>query len=214
MSAAPRQPIRLKDYKVPPYLIPNTKLRFELGEESTEVQSILTLQRNPLAKEEDRLLRLHGEGIELLELKLNGALLREADYQKDKEFLTFKNFPDEGELSIRTRIRPQDNTTLEGLYKSNELFCTQCEAEGFRHITFFLDRPDVLSRYTTTIVGDKQTYPTLLSNGNLSTQEACQMGATMSLGKIHFQNQVTYSPLLQEIWNVWKTPSRHFQANR
>ncbi|MGB1834919.1 MAG: aminopeptidase N, partial [bacterium] len=166
MSAATRQPIRLKDYKVPPYLIPNTKLRFELGEESTEVQSILTLQRNPLAKEEDRLLRLHGEGIELLELKLNGAVLREADYQKDEEFLTIKNFPDEGELSIRTRIKPQDNTTLEGLYKSNELFCTQCEAEGFRHITYFLDRPDVLSRYTTTIVGDQQAYPTLLSNGN------------------------------------------------
>ena len=166
MNAATRQPIRLKDYKVPPYLIPNTKLRFELGEESTEVQSILSLQRNPLAEEEDRLLRLHGEGIELLELKLNGTVLREADYQKDEEFLILKNFPEEGELSIRTRIRPQDNTTLEGLYKSNELFCTQCEAEGFRHITFFLDRPDVLSRYTTTIVGDKQTYPTLLSNGN------------------------------------------------
>ncbi|MBT91621.1 MAG: aminopeptidase N [Deltaproteobacteria bacterium] len=166
MNAATRQPIRLKDYKVPPYLIPNTKLRFELGEESTEVQSILSLQRNPLAEEEDRLLRLHGEGIELLELKLNGTVLREADYQKDEEFLILKNFPEEGELSIRTRIRPQDNTTLEGLYKSNELFCTQCEAEGFRHITFSLDRPDVLSKYTTTIVGDKQTYPTLLSNGN------------------------------------------------
>ena len=166
MNAATRQPIRLKDYKVPTYLIPNTKLRFELGEESTEVHSTLSLQRNPLADEEDRQLRLHGEGIELLELKLNGAALREADYQKDEEFLTIKNFPEEGELSIRTRIRPQENTTLEGLYKSNELFCTQCEAEGFRHITFFLDRPDVLSRYTTTIVGDKQIYPTLLSNGN------------------------------------------------
>ena len=166
MSAATRQPIRLKDYKVPPYLIPKTKLRFELGEDSTEVQSILSLQRNPLAKDEDRQLRLHGEGIELLELKLNGATLSEDDYQKDEEFLTIPNFPEEGELTIRTRIRPQENTTLEGLYKSNELFCTQCEAEGFRHITYFLDRPDVLSRYTTTIVGDQQTYPTLLSNGN------------------------------------------------
>ncbi len=86
--------------------------------------------------------------------------------KKMKNFLTIPNFPDEGELSIRTRIQPQDNTTLEGLYKSNELFCTQCEAEGFRHITYFLDRPDVLSRYTTTIEGDQQTYPTLLSNGN------------------------------------------------
>src|SRR6056300_1893041 len=154
MSAATRQPIRLKDYKVPPYLIPKTKLRFELGEESTDVQSILSLQRNPLAKDEDRQLRLHGEGIELLELKLDGATLSEDDYQKDEEFLTIPNFPEEGELTIRTRIRPQDNTTLEGLYKSNELFCTQCEAEGVRHITYFLDRPDVLSRYTTTIVGD------------------------------------------------------------
>ena len=166
MSAATREPIRLKDYKVPPYLIPKTKLRFELGEDSTEVQSILSLQRNPLAKDEDRQLRLHGEGIELLELKLNGATLSEDDYQKDEEFLTIQNFPEEGELTIRTKIRPQENTTLEGLYKSNELFCTQCEAEGFRHITYFLDRPDVLSRYTTTIVGDQQTYPTLLSNGN------------------------------------------------
>jgi aminopeptidase N len=166
MSAATRQPIRLKDYKVPPYLIPKTKLQFELGEESTEVQSILSIQKNPLAEDQDRLLRLHGESLELLELKLNGSALSKADYQKDEEFLIIKNFPEEGELSIRTRILPQDNTTLEGLYKSNELFCTQCEAEGFRHITYFLDRPDVLSRYTTTIVGDQLNYPTLLCNGN------------------------------------------------
>ena len=90
MSAATRQPIRLKDYKVPPYLIPKTKLRFELGEDSTEVRSILSLQRNPLAKDEDRQLRLHGEGIELLELKLNGATLSEDDYQKDEEFLEIR----------------------------------------------------------------------------------------------------------------------------
>ena len=166
MSAATRQPIRLKDYKVSPYLIPKTKLQFELGEESTEVQSILSVQKNPLAEDQDRMLRLHGESLELLELKLNGSALSKADYQKDEEFLIIKNFPEEGELSIRTRILPQDNTTLEGLYKSNELFCTQCEAEGFRHITYFLDRPDVLSRYTTTIVGDQLNYPTLLCNGN------------------------------------------------
>ena len=166
MSAEIRQPIFLKEYKVPSYLIPKTKLRFELGEESTEVQSILSLQKNPHAENKNGFLRLHGEGVELLELKLNGSALSEADYQKDKEFLTITNFPNEGELSIRTRIQPQDNTTLEGLYKSNELFCTQCEAEGFRHITYFLDRPDVLSQYTTTIVADQQNYPTLLSNGN------------------------------------------------
>ena len=166
MSAATRQPIRLRDYKVPPYLIPKIKLQFELGEESTEVQSTLSVQKNPLVEDQNSLMCLHGESLELLELKLNGSALSKADYQKDEEFLIIKNFPEEGELSIRTRILPQDNTTLEGLYKSNELFCTQCEAEGFRHITYFLDRPDVLSRYTTTIVGDQLNYPTLLCNGN------------------------------------------------
>ena len=173
MSAATRQPIRLKDYKVPPYLIPNTKLRFELGEESTEVQSILTLQRNPLAKEEDRLLRLHGEGIELLELKLNGAVLREADYQKDEEFLTIKNFPDEGELSIRTRIRPQDNTTLEGLYKSNELFCT--------HVRQRVSVTSPTSSIAPTSFPDTRPQLSVISRlilpyypmGTLSNQEAC-----------------------------------------
>ena len=94
MSAATRQPIRLKDYKVSPYLIPKTKLQFELGEESTEVQSILSVQKNPLAEDQDRMLRLHGESLELLELKLNGSALIMAYYKKHEEFLIIKNFPE------------------------------------------------------------------------------------------------------------------------
>jgi len=112
-------------------------------------------------------LHLYGDELELMSLHLNGLELSHGDYILQDHDLIIENCPDEMILSIVTRIEPQNNTQLSGLYRSNHLFCTQCEAEGFRRITYFLDRPDVLAVYTTRITADKNQYPVLLSNGNL-----------------------------------------------
>ena len=111
---------------------------------------------------------LDGQSLELLSINLNNHPLTAADYQTDTNQLMIHRVPDRFELTLTTRIRPQENTSLEGLYKSSGNFCTQCEAEGFRKITYYLDRPDVMSVFTTTLVADKTLYPVLLSNGNLT----------------------------------------------
>lgn len=112
-------------------------------------------------------LYLNGDELELVSLYLNGQTLDPTAYQLLPNALVIENCPDEFTLTVVTRIYPQNNTKLSGLYRSNDLFCTQCEAEGFRRITYFLDRPDVLATYTTRITADKKQYPILLSNGNL-----------------------------------------------
>jgi aminopeptidase N len=157
--------IYLKDYKAPDYHIETIDLHFHLGEEYTTVCSQLAISRCPEAEVSP--LVLDGEELELLAIKLDSQTLTEKDYQQDTKSLTFPHVPDRFTLEIKTRIYPQHNTTLSGLYTSGGNFCTQCEAEGFRRITYFLDRPDVMARYTTTIVADKTKYPVLLSNGNL-----------------------------------------------
>ncbi|MFN3231938.1 MAG: aminopeptidase N [Alphaproteobacteria bacterium] len=156
------QTIRLQDYQPPRYAIDHTDLRFELGEEATLVTSTLKIRRigepGPLV--------LDGEDLELVSVSVDGRALEDNDFQKGLTNLTF----DPGvaaTVEIVTRIKPQDNTQLSGLYKSSGVFCTQCEAEGFRRITYYMDRPDVLSVFRATIVGDKAKYPVLLSNGNL-----------------------------------------------
>ncbi len=158
--------IFLKDYRPPKYLIDRVDLIFELGEEETLVTSTLTMRRNPLSEESDSVLHLHGEGLELLSLAIDDQDLAHDGYLQDSAGLTIYRVPDRFSLCSRVRIKPQENTALEGLYKSGAMFCTQCEAEGFRKITWFLDRPDVMSRFTTTIIADKSRYPVLLSNGN------------------------------------------------
>ncbi|MES9886169.1 MAG: aminopeptidase N, partial [Candidatus Sedimenticola sp. 6PFRAG1] len=158
--------IFLKDYRPPKYLIDRVDLIFELGEEQTLVTSTLTMRRNPLSEESDSVLHLHGEGLELLSLAIDDQDLGHDGYLQDSSGLTIYRVPDQFSLCSRVRIKPQENTALEGLYKSGAMFCTQCEAEGFRKITWFLDRPDVMSRFTTTIIADKSRYPVLLSNGN------------------------------------------------
>ena len=158
--------VYLKDYQPPEFLIDQVSLRFDLGEEGTRVRSRLELRRNPAAESRSADLRLHGEQLELLSLALDGEPLAPAAYAQDDEGLTIRQVPDRFVLESEVRILPQQNTALEGLYKSGGMFCTQCEAEGFRKITWFLDRPDVMSRFTTTITADKQRYPVLLSNGN------------------------------------------------
>ncbi|MEM8258343.1 aminopeptidase N, partial [Morganella morganii] len=111
-------------------------------------------------------LLLHGQQLELLALELDGQALGADDYQLDDEQLGVQ--PRQAEFVLRStvRIHPESNTALEGLYKSGKMFCTQCEAEGFRKITYYLDRPDVMSRFTTTVSAEQQRYPVLLSNGN------------------------------------------------
>jgi len=166
MSDQP-QVIYLKDYKVPSYSIERTELRFELEEEQTLVRSQMEIKRNPECEELEPVLVLHGhESVELCRVSINGEMLSADDYQRDGETLVISKVPDEFEFECLTRILPQENTALEGLYKSDGMFCTQCEAEGFRRITFYPDRPDVMSVFRTTIEADKSRYPVLLSNGN------------------------------------------------
>jgi aminopeptidase N len=158
--------IYLKDYTPPPFFIEDVALEFQLGEEATLVYSTLVMRRNPDSHVEDGLV-LDGEQLELLSLKLDGVSLSKRQYHWDRGCLEIPQVPQRFILEIVTRIKPQENTSLEGLYKSSGNFCTQCEAEGFRKITYFLDRSDVMATYTTTIVADRDKYPVLLSNGNL-----------------------------------------------
>ncbi|CAB1275215.1 aminopeptidase N [Candidatus Nitrosacidococcus tergens] len=159
--------VYLKDYCPPDYQIKTVHLSFYLGEEHTRVYSKLSITRS-LGKKTP--LILHGEALKLLSIQLNGQLLTESAYQINSESLTLHQVPDYFILEIETKIYPQKNTTLSGLYVSEGNFCTQCEAEGFRRITYFLDCPDVMATYTTTIIGNKEKYPVLLSNGNLIDQ--------------------------------------------
>jgi len=163
------QTIYLKDYTVPEYLIHNVELNFHLDEENTLVTSILTLSRNPASRSANTTLTLAGENLQLLSIVLNDDTpLSEAQYLQTPESLIIHDVPQQRPfiLTIENRINPKANTALEGLYLSNGMLCTQCEAEGFRKITYFLDRPDVMTRFTTTLTGDKDRYPVLLSNGN------------------------------------------------
>ncbi|MAK93196.1 MAG: aminopeptidase N, partial [Gammaproteobacteria bacterium] len=169
MRHADAKTIYLKDYQAPEYGIDTTVLHFELFEEFAVVESTLDMYKSPSAQE----LMLHGRDLVLEELRLNDRVLSEDQYTLTDDSLTISDLDailgehsDTFTLFCRTRIEPQNNTALEGLYKSGRMFCTQCEAEGFRRITYYLDRPDVMSRFTTTIVADAEQYPTLLSNGN------------------------------------------------
>jgi aminopeptidase N len=164
---APPQPIRLADYQPPAYLIDTVDLVFELGAEDTRVKSRLRIRRNPALAERGAALHLDGEALELVSLALDGEPLGANRYRLEPEGgLILADVPDAFTLDVETRIAPQSNTALSGLYVSGGNFCTQCEPEGFRRITYFIDRPDVMARYTTTITAEKGRYPVLLANGN------------------------------------------------
>lgn len=159
----------LRDYRAPDFLIERVDLRFALDEDGADVSARLRIQRAP-GVAADAPLVLHGECLELVSLALDGRGMGAADYDLSDSELRIARVPDQFELHCVTHLRPQDNTELSGLYKSSGNFCTQCEAEGFRRITYFLDRPDVMARYTTTVSADRTRYPVLLSNGNLVEQ--------------------------------------------
>ena len=158
--------IYLKDYQAPEYLIDETHLTFELFEDHTLVHAQLVMRRNPARGAGLPSLALDGQQLELLSVKLNDLELTAQDYQLTDSHLTLHPQTEQFVLDTSVKIHPESNTALEGLYKSGGMFCTQCEAEGFRKITYYLDRPDVMSTFTTTVIGDKNRYPILLSNGN------------------------------------------------
>ena len=158
--------IYLKDYQVPDYLIDETHLTFELFEDHSLVHAQLLMRRNPEAGGGLPKLVLDGQQLELLHLKLDDRELGEDDYTLTDSHLTLQPTQERFVVDSSVRIHPESNTALEGLYKSGTMFCTQCEAEGFRKITFYLDRPDVMSTFTTTVSAEQHAYPVLLSNGN------------------------------------------------
>ncbi len=162
------QTIRLEDYRVPDFLIDTVDLTFDLFEDGATVTSKLAIRRNPDSDRRTAPLVLDGQHLELVSVALEGEALGGNRYKIDADTLALPDLPDQFSLDIVTRIEPQKNTALEGLYISGGNFCTQCEAEGFRRITYFLDRPDVMARYTTTIIADRARNPVLLSNGNLA----------------------------------------------
>ena len=164
-NAQPKE-IRLVDYQVPHFLIERTSLQFDLEENLTTVTSILHINKNPKSTLANAPLVLHGQDLVLCSVSIDDRQLEATEYQVDENTLTL-NVPEQCIVSCVTEIKPQENTSLEGLYKSSAMYCTQCEAEGFRKITYYLDRPDVMSEFTTKIIADKNKYPVLLSNGNL-----------------------------------------------
>ena len=160
--------IHRKAYQPPAYLIDKTELQFDLQPQTIIVTARLSLRRaDPAGCEQPTPLILDGVDLELISLKLDGKALDPSHYRVDKKSLTIDNVPASFFLESVTVIKPEENTALVGLFKTQALYCTQCEPEGFRRITYYLDRPDVLSEFTTTIVADKARFPVLLSNGNL-----------------------------------------------
>src|SRR3954452_4213895 len=157
-------PIRREDYRPPDWLVPEVKLALDLSPESTRVRATLSVERNG---GHDRPLRLDGDAIRLLSGKLDGA---EAEHRMDGDQLVIEVAGDRATVDTEVEISPAANTKLMGLYASGGMLCTQCEAEGFRRITFFPDRPDVLSKYHVRMEADARRFPVLLSNGNRIAQ--------------------------------------------
>ncbi len=159
--------IFLKDYTPSEFLIDQTRLDVDLHEEATIVTASLSMKRNPLSKSTTKQLELVGDDLVLKQVKINDKVLEPTQYIVTPNLLQINDVPDQFNLEVITQIKPHENTALSGLYKSDAMYCTQCEAEGFRRITYYLDRPDVMSTFIVKIHADKDKYPVLLSNGNL-----------------------------------------------
>ena len=160
------QTIYLKDYTVPAFVIDQVDLTFDIrATTDVLVKARLVIERHPDAAT-DAPLRLDGDGQLLEALAIDGRVLGCDDYQRDNDGLSIAKVPDSFVLEQTTRLNPEQNSTLMGLYASRGNLFTQCEAEGFRKIIYFIDRPDVMARYSTTIIADKSGFPVLLSNGN------------------------------------------------
>jgi aminopeptidase N len=165
MKTEEPRPVLLKDYRPPAFWVDKVSLEVSLDPDKTKVRSLLHMRRNPDA-ENDAPLVLDGEHLSLHEVRLDDELLGENRYQVDETSLTLPNVPEQFTLSTLTSCAPIANTALTGLYQSSGIYCTQCEAEGFRRITYYLDRPDVMAEFRTKIIADQNSAPILLSNGN------------------------------------------------
>jgi aminopeptidase N len=170
MTQKPHVTIHRKDYTAPAYWVNTVEMGFDLDPAATRVATRITLQRNSASPNRD--VELLGDGARLVALRMNGRTLGKnaKGYSIADGKLRIANAPDEITLEIETLVQPEKNTSMMGLYVSNGNFFTQCEAEGFRKITWFPDRPDVMAKYTVMLRGDKKKYPVLLSNGNLIEQ--------------------------------------------
>ncbi|MBT4587250.1 MAG: aminopeptidase N, partial [Gammaproteobacteria bacterium] len=172
MSTLTPQPIYRKDYEPSSHLIRTTELDFDLGDTETIVSSRISFYKNPDNNKKIDKLFLNGESLELISIKIEGLGV---NYEQKNDGLFLINPPDNFILEVKVRIHPESKTDLNGLYQSSGNFCTQCEAMGFRQITYYLDRPDVLSIFTTKITANRDHYPVLLSNGNLVNENASQV---------------------------------------
>ena len=170
--------IYFKDYVPSPYTVVDCRLEFIIEESSTRVENIMEIKRvDPTAKE----LRLDGEMLELELLWIDGELCEEGMYRQDERSITIPLDRDEAQVRVINRIYPDQNTALEGLYRSGGIWCTQNEPEGFRRITYFIDRPDVMTRFTTKIIASKERCPVLLGNGNLRGTATLENGKHLVL---------------------------------
>ena len=159
--------IYLKDYQRPDFIVKHIDLTFDLAFELTLVHSVMQIQKE---SKKNVPLVLNGEYLNLLEVKLNENILHSIEYELSDKTLTIHNTPDNFILSIKNTINPAKNKALEGLYKADSILCSQNEPEGFRQITYFIDRPDNMSIYTVKMIANKKDFPVLLSNGNLIEQ--------------------------------------------
>ncbi|MDO5530624.1 aminopeptidase N [Sutterella sp.] len=164
------------DYRAPTHLIDTIRLEFDLDAETTKVKSVMEVRPNPDSAEQGAALFLNGEDIELVSVSLNGRKLTSGEYRIDKTGLYIPGIRSEAQIEIENTFSPKANTELSGIYSSGENLMSQCESQGFRRITFFEDRPDVLSRYTTVVRGAIDTYPVMLSNGNQTLERTLEDG--------------------------------------
>lgn len=164
-----------KDYTPYPFDIKSIHLDFDFQEEHCDVKSSIEFRRKADAEKSAPLI-MNGEELELLSISLDTVILTPSAYRTSDDELVINDVPDKFTLKIENRIYPAKNTTLNGLYQSNHKYCTQCEAEGFRRITYFPDRPDVLTKYSVTIEAESKDYPYLLSNGELTSIETLDNG--------------------------------------
>ena len=198
-------PILLADYQQPNFLIDDVFLDIKLGETSTEVVAKLQIYRNPNAAHPHAALVLNGEQLKTQWIALDGHKLDRKKYTVTKNELVISEPPENFVLETSVIIKPQKNTQLEGIYKSNGIFCSQCEAEGFRRITWYLDRPDILARYRTQITGSKKSTQYFSQMEIVPTPRLSGMGRTQHYGKIHTQNHRIFSHWLQGILAACKT---------
>lgn len=165
MAQTPKA-IYLKDYQAPAYWVDQVDMHFDLAAQTTRVSTRLQMRRNPAVAKADTPLALDGQALELVSIAIDGRTLSPDEYRVDEEQLLIESVPEQFMLETECEIHPADNTALEGLYASGKMLCTQCEAQGFRRITYFPDRPDVMSRYRVRLTADRQQFPVLLCNGN------------------------------------------------